>query len=202
MKSWEHAADRPWGDSSAVLPGLWLELGCCRPGSWDLAARERFSRISNPPTLADWAGSNGEVSGRKSPARWQGQDLQVASLEMGTAGATRESALENGSRPTRKPPSNPKPHCPKEGGKKGIFFFQRGSQGMNFHITYVLFRCTRLALTGRAGGYGWCLGQVKAGRATGIISALGAILAAPNYWPAPADSYFATSSSSLSYHWK
>lgn len=75
MKSWQHPEDRPWGDSSAAHPRLVMELGCCRPGSWDFAAWERFSRISNLSMLADWAGSGGELSGRKSPARWKGQEL-------------------------------------------------------------------------------------------------------------------------------
>lgn len=66
----------------------------------------------------------------------------------------------------RLPPSNPKPRCPKEGKKKGISF-QRGSRGMNFHITYVLFHCTRLALAGRAeltaGAWGeWRLEEQRA----------------------------------------
>jgi len=76
------------------------ELGCCRTASWDLAACRklgRFSRDINLPMLVDRAGGSREVSGRSSPSRWQGQDLSAASLEMGTAGATRESALENGS---------------------------------------------------------------------------------------------------------
>lgn len=100
-------------DGAGKLPARVLGLGClCKLG--------RFSRISDLPTLADRAGRSGEVLGRKSPARWQGEDLQAASLEIGTIGATHESALENGSHPTGKPPSNPKTHHPKEGKKPGI----------------------------------------------------------------------------------
>lgn len=144
MKSWQHPEDRPWGDSSAAHPRLVMELGCCRPGSWDFAAWERFSRISNLPMLADWAGSGGELSGRKSPARWKGQELLRWRWEL---------LPQDRSLPWRTAPSTLNHSAPKkEKKKKKGISFQRGSRGMNFHITYVLFHCTRLALAGRAGG--------------------------------------------------